>query len=679
MKKNIKRGLNPECIEAIKKSGLLDLYQEHQEELFIAIRNEYVNFYYNCASVCKIEYHPRKLEKLYCYVHKKYLGETITEEDKQKKKYYKEVTPQYVIENYEKIKNNIEKVYKSSKHQEKFAQQKLVKNNNLNKKSKWYCIDIEYIKQRNNSKEVQFGRWDIIAISKNKDKEQKHRVALIELKCTEEAISGDSGIVKHAEDYIKFIGEGKKRYKTYKEHLKPEIKNIVDSLNELNFKEIKINSIDEITDEPEFYFITLNNKNDYMLKTMRKYIFNDELGHAKETVEGKQKIDITKNNKKGFKPKFLFSDQRYYNVTINDILDEKQYDNIGLNIREKYRLNKKCSKIIIHRGTHQIGGCVTEIISKAGTKIAIDIGENLPSMDNEKKPKLYVQGLTNEKEGIKKVEAVFVTHYHGDHIGLYDKILKDIPIYIGKHSKKIYYILQERLANAKRIPKKSLKKIEKFQEYKADKTIPINNDIKVTPIKSDHSAFDAHMLLIECDGIKILHTGDFRLHGVNGKELLKNLQEKVGKVDYLICEGTTLSRESEKAKHENDLRKEAKKIFKDNKYNFVLCSSTNIDRIAEIHKAAISGHRLFICDKYQKKILDYINSVAEKENLGNLYKFGENTILSYGSNLIPLMDEKGFVMLVRVNRQFEEIMQNWRTDSKFIYSEWKGYLDENLA
>ena len=30
-------------------------------------------------------------------------------------------------------------------------------------------------------------------------------------------------------------------------------------------------------------------------------------------------------------------------------------------------------KIIIHRGTHQIGGCITEIRSNNGNRIAIDI------------------------------------------------------------------------------------------------------------------------------------------------------------------------------------------------------------------------------------------------------------------------------------------------------------------
>ena len=351
---------------------------------------------------------------------------------------------------------------------------------------------------------------------------------------------------------------------------------------------------------------------------------------------------------------------------------------------------ENCPTIIIHRGTHQIGGCVTEIRSKSGTRIAIDIGENLPSLEKEKQKQLKIPGLTkytrNNKQE-KKFDAVFVTHYHGDHVGLYNSVVKDIPIYAGEHTKNIYKMLQERILPGKvrrreisqREANQRLKRINDFNIYSEDKPVR-KGDIKITPIKSDHSAFDAHMLLIECDGKKILHTGDFRLHGIMGSELFKKLEKNVTKIDYLICEGTTLSRgdskDNLKIQSEDDIGKEAKKIFKENKYNFVYCSSTNIDRIAEIYEAANSNHRLFVCDEYQKLVLEYINFVAEKENLSNIYKFGKNKVKTYGNNLTQIMDKNGFVMIVRANKLFKKIMNNWKTDSTFIYSTWDGYLLE---
>ena len=76
-------------------------------------------------------------------------------------------------------------------------------------------------------------------------------------------------------------------------------------------------------------------------------------------------------------------------------------------------------KVTIHRGTHQIGGCITQIESNSGTKIIIDIGENLPSQNNQEKDEIKIKGLTY---GEPEFDAVFVTHYHGDHIGLYRNI-----------------------------------------------------------------------------------------------------------------------------------------------------------------------------------------------------------------------------------------------------------------
>lgn len=326
-------------------------------------------------------------------------------------------------------------------------------------------------------------------------------------------------------------------------------------------------------------------------------------------------------------------------------------------------------KITVYRGTHQIGGCITEIHSSKGTRIITDIGENLPTMDGEKKPNFELEGLTSGKA---KFDAVLVTHYHGDHIGLYNKILPEIPIYIGEFSKNIYKILQTRLKKADIITEEDLALIDKFKTYKIPKKIKIK-DIIVTPIEVDHSAFDAHMFLIECDGKKVLHTGDFRLHGQRGKFVIKAIEKYVGEVDCLICEGTTLSRKKESPMKERELQDKAEEIFNKNKYTFVMCSSTNIDRIAALHKATLKAKKLFICDNYQKEILMYIDSIARSD----LYKF-KDKVLSYADNILEIMQQKGFVMLVRDNYISKEVMKKFH-DSTFVYSQWEGYLNEKFT
>ena len=327
-------------------------------------------------------------------------------------------------------------------------------------------------------------------------------------------------------------------------------------------------------------------------------------------------------------------------------------------------------KVKIHRGTHQIGGCITEIQSNSGAKIIIDIGENLPSINKEPSLEIKIEGLNC---GEPTYDAVFVTHYHEDHIGLYKHILPEIPIYVGEISTGIYKILQNRLLEAKIISKDEVVLIDKFKTFKIPEKIQIK-DITITPIEVDHSAFNAHMFLVECDGRKVLHTRDFRTHGQRGKSVIPALEKYVGQVDCLISEGTTLSREKENSMTEFEVQNEAEHIFKQNKYNFVMCSSTNIDRIAAIHKATLKTGKLFVCDKYQKEILMYIDS----DSRSGLYKF-ENTVKIYGKNLLQEMKEKGFVMLVRDNWLSRHVRKKFEhNETTFIYSQWEGYLNEHF-
>ena len=83
-------------------------------------------------------------------------------------------------------------------------------------------------------------------------------------------------------------------------------------------------------------------------------------------------------------------------------------------------------KIRIHRGTHQIGGCVTEY-EHDGWHLFVDYGEELPG--GLKTGDLQIEGLTY---GDVSKSALLVTHYHGDHIGRITSLPKDLPIYMGK-------------------------------------------------------------------------------------------------------------------------------------------------------------------------------------------------------------------------------------------------------
>lgn len=315
-------------------------------------------------------------------------------------------------------------------------------------------------------------------------------------------------------------------------------------------------------------------------------------------------------------------------------------------------------KIIIHRGSHQIGGIAVEIKTDS-TRIIIDMGDEL-TMDNSYMPKpLNISGVT-DKNG--KCSAVFFTHYHGDHTGQLPNIRKDIPIFMGELTKDI---LLTTMQNAEQ---ETINRIKSAKIFEAGQTIPIG-DITVTPYSIDHSACDSYMFLIKADDKKILHTGDFRTHGFRGKAVTKILRGLIKKVDVLITEGTNISKANKEIITECQLQHKVKKYMKEYKYVFAYTSSTNLERICGFAKAVPQG-KYFICDEYQNKLLNII-----KEHWKDHSKLCDNIKkITYGINLLPKFKEKGFLMMVRDNSMVRKIIPEFDKDkSIMLYSMWDGY------
>ena len=331
-------------------------------------------------------------------------------------------------------------------------------------------------------------------------------------------------------------------------------------------------------------------------------------------------------------------------------------------------------EITIHRGTHQIGGCITEIKTKQA-RIIIDMGAELPSFDKKENTDFAVEGVTT---GSPACDGVFITHYHGDHIGMFEKILPGIDIYMGKTAKKMFLVLQRKL---KELEDKGCPEfhgnpelVEKFKALIPGEALTIK-DLKITPYTIDHSAYDAYMFLIEAEGKRVLHTGDFRMHGARGRRMPDVFRAFAKNIDVLIVEGTMLSRPAEKVMTEHELGAEAKKLLQENKNVFVLCSSMNIDTIAGFYSAAIKKRRHFIvCADFQLEILQ----VVAEDCRSSFYDFSQHKIYTYAGNLHPMMQKCGFCMIGTANALMQKALAEF-PDNLLIYSMWAGYLDENRA
>ena len=332
-------------------------------------------------------------------------------------------------------------------------------------------------------------------------------------------------------------------------------------------------------------------------------------------------------------------------------------------------------QITIHRGFRQIGGCITEISSNAGTKILIDLGHNLPGT-NDGKDELANKDAV--KELTKGCSAILYTHYHGDHVDLFPYV-DDVKQYIGPGAKEVMTCKYEALARHDEKFKEALEKIASFDTYHMAYELHIG-DISITPFMVSHSAFDAYMFLLKAEGKTIFHTGDFREHSYLGKGLMKIIPKYIApqNVDVIITEGTMLSRESELVKHENELQNKAVELLKrpDHKFTFVLCSSIDMEHLATLQKASERANRLFIVDGYQKAVLDIFTKYSGSKS--DLFDFSQAKV---NTEKYEDFFTKGFCMPVRLSmKEYVGKMLfklNSPKQSSLIYSMWKGYIKKD--
>jgi len=338
--------------------------------------------------------------------------------------------------------------------------------------------------------------------------------------------------------------------------------------------------------------------------------------------------------------------------------------------------------IKVHRGTHQIGGCVTEY-EHNGWHLFVDYGEDLPG--SPKSGDLQVEGLTH---GDISKSALLITHYHGDHIGRITKLPKELPIFMGKVGRDIQQELSDHLKSVDGVHQEMLDRLQTVLSFEPGHLFQWGN-FKIMPVTIDHSAFDAYCFKIETDGVSAFHTGDFRTHGFRSKTLTNVLKKFIGKVDCVVCEATNIARPEAVSMSERDLQLEYQNLFAKNEGNIVYVSSTNIDRLFGLYHAAIRANRFFIVDEYQKRIMDIVTERDPIWGKSELYCFEEKKLpivltrergkFWMNNKLKWLLEEMGYVLIARSNPCFDEFIQQMPCKQQNYLSMWNGYVDKSKA
>ncbi len=340
-------------------------------------------------------------------------------------------------------------------------------------------------------------------------------------------------------------------------------------------------------------------------------------------------------------------------------------------------------KIIIHRGTQEIGGSCVELTTK-NIRLLIDFG--LPLVENDKRS-FDLKTILR-----KKIDGVLISHSHLDHYGLLQYIDSKTPVYMSQGAKSLIDVSNIFLPVKINNINTQIIKNKQFVQV---------GDFTITPYLVDHSAFDALAFLIEAEGKRLFYSGDFRAHGRKAA-LFKQLVENPPKdIDCLLMEGSGLGREDAQYKTEAKVEKRLVEILKgrDN-ITFLFASSQNIDRIVSAYRACLKTDSVFVIDIYTAFILDKLSKVSKripqfnwknirvqflKSHANALVKAGYRDLLyAYNKKKIDMIEinhnKNKVLMLTRNNSAFPLILKKIKgvVGAKIAYSMWDGYLTEEF-
>lgn len=185
-----------------------------------------------------------------------------------------------------------------------------------------------------------------------------------------------------------------------------------------------------------------------------------------------------------------------------------------------------------------------------------------------------------------KIEAVFLSHAHFDHIAHMQFLDPKIPVYVGFGTK----LLMESMEETSGFCSYGEHDCHKFRTGHKIKV----DGVTVEPVHVDHSIPAAYGFIIETSEGAVVYTGDLRMHGPR-KDLTEDFLEKAKGSDpiALICEGTRMV---EKEKRKNYSERQVKQLCNEivsstGKIVFAMRYSRDLDRFRSFYGVAKKNSR----------------------------------------------------------------------------------------
>jgi ribonuclease J len=232
-----------------------------------------------------------------------------------------------------------------------------------------------------------------------------------------------------------------------------------------------------------------------------------------------------------------------------------------------------------------------------------------------------------------RINAVFLTHAHADHVNYISFLRPEIPVYCGEVTRLIMEAvcvtgkrdIERELIDFKERPLidrrgPSIKR--RFATFRTGAPPDPEPPIDVDPVHVDHSVPGAYGYIVHTSGGAIVYTGDIRLHGRQG-DMTREFVELAAEAEprVLIIEGTRVGRTVKSEKFRNapscvneqevatavmEVLEEAEGVFAVADFNF-----KDVDRVQTFWEGARdSGRRLVLTPK-DAVMLEYLRKDPE--------------------------------------------------------------------
>lgn len=342
--------------------------------------------------------------------------------------------------------------------------------------------------------------------------------------------------------------------------------------------------------------------------------------------------------------------------------------------------------LTVHRSTNQIGGNCIELAFD-GHRLLLDAGHPLDADEPGAAPLVPATLDTG-----RPVDALVISHPHQDHYGLLRELPPEWPVWCGQGAA----ILMNTTAAVGRG-----RIAQSLNPYRSGQRFEVG-PFAITPFLTDHSAFDAHMLLVECAGRRILYSGDFRRTGRKAKLVDRMMAAPPPDIDVLLMEGTTLGR-TEPFPTESDLEMQFVELFQRTRGRvFVTWSAQNIDRTVTLYRACKRTGRPMVLDLYTLDVMERLGALHDSlprlgwpgvvgvvtSSIARMYEdparmsdpgFVERCAKSGRAiGAARLADMPDAVVMLRASllRDYRRKGLALTGDDAWVFSMWSGYLKE---